>query len=454
MKHPQSTIFALSSGAGRAGVAVVRLSGPHTRFALETMVGKLPPERRATLQSIRDRHGETIDQGLVLWFPGPQSFTGEDSAEFHVHGSAAVIQDVLEALGCLEGLQPAEAGEFARRAFDHGKLDLTAVEGLADLIDAETTAQRRAALRQADGGLQERYDAWREELVRAMALVEAAIDFIDEGDVAETVSGEAIPVIESIRQQIEAHLSDSARARGLRRGLTLCLAGPPNVGKSSLMNWLAARDVSIVDAEAGTTRDRLEARIVIAGVPVTVVDTAGVRSDPGSRIESEGIARALQAMESADIVIVMESPESGDAGFRTLGVDGAQHDSATVQIRVLNKVDLVPREQVVADDRDGVIKISVRHGTGLEALHGVLEAVVARRAGLTEDPVATRLRHVELLDRALDSLARCAEASILEHPEIVAEHLRAAAGCLGRLTGRIDVEDVLGAVFSEFCVGK
>jgi tRNA modification GTPase len=450
MTGANPTIFALSSGAGRAGVAVIRLSGDRTRFALDMMTGQTPDPRVASLRSIRDQYGQVIDRGLVLWFPGPGSFTGEDSAELQLHGSVAVINDVMEALASLPGFRLAEPGEFARRAFENGKLDLTAVEGLADLIDAETTAQRRAALRQADGGLQRLYEGWRRELLRVMALVEAGIDFTEEGDIAETVMAESAPLIQSIRQQIEEHLSQSRRARGLRRGIIVCLAGPPNVGKSSLMNWLAERDVAIVDALAGTTRDRLEARIVLSGVPVTVMDTAGLRSDPSSPVEAQGIARTHDALKSADIIIWMNAVGCPQ---HMVSNDPVLVDSDTEQIKVMNKADLLDDNTETAIDSDA-IKISVRSGAALDDLLAHLNQAICRFAGLTEHPTASRHRHVELLSACLVALEEADRPASYLQPELMAESLRAAANALGRVTGRIDVEDVLGAIFSEFCIGK
>lgn len=447
MSEPK-TIFALSTGAGRAGVAVIRMSGPHSRAVLERLAAPLPAPRRAALRSIRDRDGSLIDHGLVLWFPGPDSFTGEDCAELQVHGSAAVVADLLKALAGCPGCSPAGAGAFARRAFENGKLDLTAVEGLADLIEAETTAQRRAALRQADGALQRLFDDWRSRLLQAMALVEAAIDFTDEGDVAAGVMVEAWPLIGTIRSEVAQHLKDTDRARGLREGLTLCLAGPPNVGKSSLMNWLAQRDVAIVDPSAGTTRDRLETRVEIVGVPVTVIDTAGLRATPSSSIEASGIERAEAARDAADIVLWLESPDTRfDQDEREVGFD-----SQAQWIRIRNKIDLDSDERTESLDST-TLSISVTEGIGLDSLMDRIEETVSQRAGLTENAVASRLRHSGILADVLSSLD--ATAGIPDgETELVAEHLRRAADGLGQLTGRVDVEEILGSIFSEFCIGK
>ncbi|MEM8876339.1 MAG: tRNA uridine-5-carboxymethylaminomethyl(34) synthesis GTPase MnmE [Pseudomonadota bacterium] len=442
------TIFALSTGTGRSGVAVIRISGPASRTVIESLAGPAPEPRRATLRSIRDQDGLLIDRGLVLWFPGPDSFTGEDCAELQVHGSSAVIADILRAVGQCPGCRPAEAGAFARRAFENGKLDLTAVEGLADLIEAETTAQRRAALRQADGELQRLFDNWRSQLLQAMALVEAAIDFSDEGDVAVGVMAQALPIVDKLQSEISDHLIETDRARGLREGLTLCLAGPPNVGKSSLMNWLTQRDVAIVDPTPGTTRDRLESRIEIEGVPVTLLDTAGLRAEPASPIEASGIERARAARDAADIVLWLESSDTCLQGSGP----GARFDSQPQWIRIRNKVDLDDEEQCELADSDA-LSISVTREIGLDSLMDRIRCAVSELAGLTEQPIASRLRHSAILTDVLSTLKAIASVR-KDEPELVGEHLRQAANGVGQLTGRVDVEEVLGSIFSEFCIGK
>ena len=287
------TIFALSSGHGRSGVAVVRLSGPGAATALKALGGTVPEPRMAALRTLREpATGDALDRALVLFFPAPRSFTGEDMAEFHVHGGHAVVSGVVDALSDLPGMRAAEAGEFARRAFENGKLNLTEIEGLADLIDAETRAQRLQALRQTQGALGEIYEGWRGKLVEALSLVEAALDFSDEADVPALVEEKARPVVAELEAAMTAHLGDARRGERLRAGFTVVLAGSPNAGKSSLLNALARREVAIVSEQAGTTRDVLEVHLDLAGLPVTVLDTAGLREAEGS-IEEEGIRRAL-----------------------------------------------------------------------------------------------------------------------------------------------------------------
>src|SRR5688572_16981171 len=300
---PADTIFALSSGHGRAGVAVIRISGPAAGVVLDHMAAPRPKPRFAAYRRVcAPRTGEVLDDGLALWFAGPRSETGEDMAELQVHGGRAVVAAVLEAIGAIAGCRPAEPGEFARRAFENGKLDLTGAEGLADLIDAETAAQRRQALRQVEGALAKLYAGWRQRLIEATALLEAAIDFSDEADVVSDAVGRAREEVEALQGEIGRHLDDGNRGGLVRDGFKVVLAGPPNVGKSSLLNALARRDVAIVSAEAGTTRDVIEVKLDLEGLPVVVSDTAGIRDSVGA-VEREGIRRALARAQAADLVL-------------------------------------------------------------------------------------------------------------------------------------------------------
>ena len=449
---PNDTIVALASGPGIAAVAVIRVSGPGTRLALEVLCGGVPPPRHAALRDIGPPRREKLDRGLVLWFPGPSSFTGEDMAELQLHGSRAVIRGVLDALLTLPGIRLAEPGEFARRAFENGKLDLTEVEGLADLINAESEAQRRQALAQSEGSLRQLYEGWRAELLGAQALMEAGLDFADEGDVAIDVSVKAGAIVDRLLQSLARHLADH-RGERLRDGLRIVIAGPPNAGKSSLLNALAKRDVAIVSEEAGTTRDVIEVHLDLGGIPVILVDTAGIREARG-KIEAEGIDRALARVEAADLVLWLVDatapmweapgraiPHKGDAM-------GAQICATPVQICVLNKIDLAR-----VSGGPERIEISARTGEGLDQL---IAALKARAADLAETTVAsppmTRARHRAELEAAQAALQRFGAASL--SPELKAEELRIAARHLGRLTGCIDVEEVLGAIFAEFCIGK
>ena len=437
---PSDTIVALASGAVPAAIAVIRISGPETRRVLEAFCGGVPDPRHASLRDIGPPRLPAIDRGLAIWFPGPASFTGEDMAELHTHGSRAVVSAVIEAVLSLPGTRLAEPGEFARRAFENGKLDLTQVEGLADLISAETEAQRRQALAQAEGSLRTLYEGWRIELLGAQALVEAGLDFADEGDVAADIAVKADAVVAPLLVSISHHLADR-RGERLRGGVHIVIAGPPNVGKSSLLNALAKRDVAIVSEEAGTTRDVLEVHLDLGGLPVTLTDTAGLR-EAESKVEAEGVRRALARTEQADVVLWLV-----DATAPIWELPAALETRTA--IRVLNKIDL---ERGFTPHRD-CLQISARTGQGLDRLVEALEEQAAHVAetGLAS-PLMTRARHRAELEGARVALQRFGQPTL--SPELKAEELRIAARHLGRLTGRIDVEEVLGAIFGEFCIGK
>jgi tRNA modification GTPase len=433
------TICALASGAGRAGVAVIRISGPSAKALLVQLCGSLPQERRASLRKL-SHCGALLDRGLVLWMPGPCSFTGEDMAELHVHGGRAVVARVLDAVLAGSGVRLAEAGEFANRAFANGKLDLTEVEGLADLINAETEAQARQALAQAEGSARALYEGWREQLLRALALTEAGLDFADEGDVAADVAVEADALAAKLLAAMSAHLADR-RGERLRDGFRVVIAGAPNAGKSSLLNALARRDVAIVSEEAGTTRDVIEVHLDLAGLPVIVTDTAGLREAEGT-VEKEGIKRALARMQDADLVLWVV-----DALAPQWKPISPQIPAKIPQITVLNKIDLAP--SVTGGD----LALSAATGAGLAALVGLLTDAAQAALGAGESlGVVTRARHRAELQGAVAALERFRNEAMA--PELKAEELRAAAQHFGRLTGRIDVEEVLGALFSEFCIGK
>lgn len=435
----RDTIFALASAPGRAGVAVLRVSGPGARAALETLTAKPAPEpRRAQAAAFFDAQGAPIDRGLALFFAGPSSFTGEDVAEFHVHGGRAVLDAMLGALAAL-GLRPAEPGEFTRRAVENGKLDLTQAEAIADLVDAETEAQRRQALRQYDGALSELYEGWRADLIGAGAWAEAAIDFSDEDLPAGTLARVREAVSELVTE-IRKHLSDARRGEILREGLYLAVIGPPNAGKSLLVNWLARRDVAIVAETAGTTRDVIEVRMDLGGYPVTLADTAGLR-DTAEVIEAEGVRRALARAEAADLVLLLLDGSAIDP-FAGLP-EGTRGD-----LVVFNKSDLPWPAK-----RDG-ISISLKTGAGMDAMIGALTAKVRDRLERpTEAPVLTRARHRRALEEASRSLEHALTAPD-DQPELMAEDLRLALRSIGRITGRVDIEDVLDVVFRDFCIGK
>lgn len=437
------TIFALASGTGRAGVAVFRLSGPAAGAALANLTRRdLPPPRRAVRVRLRDGIGELLDDGLALWFPGPASFTGEDVAELHTHGGRAVVAAVSDALVGL-GLRPAEPGEFSRRAFHNGKLDLTAAEAIADLVDAETAAQRRQALRQMDGHLAALYDGWRETLIRALAYFEAAIDFPDEDLPDEVVDG-VWASVESLRTAVAAHLAEAPRGERLRTGLHVAILGAPNVGKSSLLNRLARRDAAIVSAKAGTTRDVVEVHLDLGGYPVQLADTAGLR-DAAEDIEEEGIRRALARWESADLgLVVFDGARLPALDSATLGLLDER------SIVVVNKADLVA-ECPAEIAGHAVVALSAATGQGVAALEALIERQAAALLGEGASPLPTRARHRAALAECLDALARARTAPLVE---LAAEDLRLATRALGRITGRVDVEDLLDVIFRDFCIGK
>ena len=443
------TIFALSSGHGRAGVAVIRISGPAAGTVLDRMASPRARPRFAAFRRVKHAEsGELIDHALSLWFAGPKSETGEDMAELQVHGGRAVVQAVLASIGKIEGCRLAQPGEFARRAFENGKLDLTGIEGLADLIDAETAAQRRQALRQTEGSIGKLYGAWRERLIAATALMEAAIDFSDEADVARDSVSKARVEAEALQSEIVRHLDDGHRGELIREGFRVVLVGPPNVGKSSLLNALARRDVAIVSEEAGTTRDVIEVRLELEGMPIIISDTAGIREATG-KVEQEGIRRTLGRAKDADLVLWMVDATNLDAPAPAdLEVRGER------MLVVVNKFDLLD-SKVLQPLPEGAIAISALNGFGLDRLTLRLTGFVRARlgSGAEEAPVLTQARHRQQLERC-----RAALASFLGSPaeefELRAEDLRRAALALGRITGAVDVEDVLGEIFGRFCIGK
>ncbi|HYD15506.1 MAG TPA: tRNA uridine-5-carboxymethylaminomethyl(34) synthesis GTPase MnmE [Hyphomicrobium sp.] len=443
----EPTIFALASAPGRAGVAVIRVSGTGAGRVLDFMAGPRPDPRRATGRFIRHpESGEKLDRGVVLWFPAPKSFTGEDVVELHLHGGRAVVQAVLAALGIMPGLRMAEPGEFARRAFEAGKLDLAEVEGLADLIDAETEGQRRQALAQASGALSDLYDGWRASLIEALALIEAGLDFADEGDIGAKTFADATAVIRVLAQAVIHHLEDGHRGEILRDGFRVALTGPPNAGKSSLLNALARRDVAIVSDEAGTTRDVIEVRLDLGGLPVIVSDTAGFRETQGT-LELEGMRRSRLAAEAADLVIWLTE---ASAPQTVLPADLVAVADRT--LLVLNKVDLLSNRGAPALP-DDMVPLSVKAGAGLDDLMKRLAVIAHERIGHHEEPALTQVRHRKLVEACRDSLKAFLDGSP-DDVELRAEDLRRAADALGRVTGRVDVEDVLDHIFGRFCIGK
>lgn len=439
------TIVALATAPGRAGVAVLRLSGPNAGAALEAMIGRRPPPRKAVRARFADPDsGAVLDDGLALWFPAPASFTGEDVAELHGHGGKAVIDSLLEVLCRLPGVRVAEPGEFTRRAFDNGKMDLTQAEALADLINAETEAQARQALRQMDGALARLYEGWRGLLVPTLAHLEAYIDFPDE-DLPDTVSGSVRIQVADLAAQIRAHLDDGHRGERVRDGLHVAVIGPPNAGKSSLVNALARRDAAIVSATAGTTRDVIEVHLDLGGYPVVLADTAGLR-EAAEDIEAEGIRRALARAEAADLKIaVFDGARWPDLDAPT----AALVDEAT--LTVVNKVDLCPQVGPFPVAGQEAMGLSVATGKGLDILLFALEAEVRGRLESRGAPALTRRRHRHALEDCVSALDR---ALIAPGVDLMAEDLRLAVRALGRITGRVDVEDLLDIIFRDFCIGK
>ena len=427
-----STIFALASAGGRAGLAVVRVSGPKAGSVLEALAGARPPARRASLKRLIWR-GAVLDQALLLWFPGPDSFTGEDVAEFHTHGGRAV-REALFAVFLELGLVPAQAGEFSRRAVENGRLDLTRAEAVADLTDAETPAQLRQALRQYEGGLADLYEGWRATLIGVLGRAEAAIDFSDDG-VGETEFAAAHAAVSEIAQQIQSHMDDSGRGEVLREGLRLAIVGPPNAGKSSLINALARRDIAIVSQTPGTTRDVIGVRLQLGGYPLHVSDTAGLR-DSADAIEAEGVRRARAEAAASHLTLLLLD------GSGVAEIPGG----ITPDLIVWNKSDLPDFQK-----RDGIC-VSLKSGAGFDALLAALTALVEKRLETKDDsPALTRPRHRQALNDALASLRHAQDA---REPELFAEDLRLATRAIGRITGTVDVEEILDSVFRDFCIGK
>jgi tRNA modification GTPase len=450
--HPAAqTIFAPATAPGRAALAIVRVSGPAAGDVCRRLTGRsLPPPRHASLARLRHpRTAEVLDQGLVLWFPEPASFTGEDVLELQIHGGRAALAGILEALADVPDLRPAEPGEFTRRAFSNGRLDLTAVEGLGDLIDAETRAQARQALLQLDGALGRLYERWRQILLGALARLEAEIDFAPEEDLPGDLLAGVRPDVERVSAEIGTHLADGHRGERLRAGLTVAVVGPPNAGKSSLVNRLARRDVAIVTPLPGTTRDVLEVHLDLAGYPVTLLDTAGLR-EAADMIEAEGVRRARERAERADVRLVMFDAATWPA------LDPAAcaliDDVAVVTV---NKSDLTPwpAGDLVIGGRPA-LPVSCLTGDGFAALLDALTERARALMGVGSEPLLTRARHRAALRAAAEALARFSAALDDTELALMAEDLRLAARALGRITGEVAVDDVLDRIFAEFCIGK
>jgi tRNA modification GTPase len=463
--HPRDqTIFALSSGRPPSAISIVRVSGPQAGAALTLLAGKIPVPRMATRALLRDRIRQPIDDAVALWFPGPASATGEDVAEFHVHGGRAVLAALFAALLDLDHVRAAEPGEFTRRAFENGKLDLTEAEGLDDLIHADTDRQRGQALRQLKGLLGDRARDWRAQIIEASAWIEAGIDFSDEADVPAELIAPALKKIKALLGEIQQVLAAQGHSERLREGLVVAIAGPPNVGKSTLMNQLARREVAIVSPHAGTTRDVIEVQLDLDGYPVTVIDTAGIREtdDP---VEQEGVRRARARAAEADLVLWLVDAHdeknleksleqvAGPAWVvrNKIDLDAVESDAAGLRLDAVNPGQ--PAGLSGQPRRHADFEISASRGDGISQLIAALIVFAQNYFGAGEGGLVSRERQRKLLQETAMSLRRSL-AAIQEGEELAAEDLRMAARSLGRLLGRVDVEDVLDVIFREFCIGK
>ncbi|ARP99049.1 tRNA uridine-5-carboxymethylaminomethyl(34) synthesis GTPase MnmE [Pseudorhodoplanes sinuspersici] len=452
----RETIYALSSGSLPAAIGVVRISGPQAKAALLAMIGRVPAPRQAAFATVRDpQSGGAIDQALVLFFEGPNSETGEDVAEFQLHGGRAVVAATFNALSKLEGMRMAEAGEFTRRAFENGKLDLTAIEGLADLIYADTESQRKQAIRQLQGLLGNRAEAWRRRLIEALALVEAGIDFSDEADVAADVTSRSLEAVRALQQEIAAVLAEGRRGERMREGLVVAIAGPPNAGKSTLLNKIARRDVAIVSPYAGTTRDVIEVHLDLEGFPVTLLDTAGIReaTDP---VEQEGVARARARAAEADLVLwLMENeganpvsrPDSPETWTVRTKIDLGSDQSAGYRAEEYAGGSSRPEQR-------HFYELSAVSGEGVDRLLTDLTAYARNTLESREPALITRERQRNLLEMTEKALKRGILRGEEGQEDLFAEELRLASQSLGRITGRVDVEDILDVIFRDFCIGK
>ena len=433
----QDTIFALSSGQGKAGVAVIRVSGSRSRFVLETITGRAVKARAMMVADLRSRSGAVIDQAVTLFFAGPHSFTGDDVVEFQLHGGRAVVASMLKELASFDRCRVAAPGEFTRRAVLNGRIDLLRAEAIADLIDAETEAQRRLAILGQSGQLSNELNALRSSLLDALGEIEAGIDFSDEGDVTAALNALTRPVLEQVKRRLVAIERASVRAERVRSGLKIVLAGAVNSGKSTLLNTLAKRDVAIVSPIAGTTRDRLEVHLDLDGWPVTVIDTAGIRPTE-DEIEAFGIDRAWAAIASADLVLHLSKTDVWD--------DFGVVTGACLKLRT--QIDSKP----VQSREPGICYISAKTGDGLDGLVDRITALASGMLDVGNEPVVQNERQLLAIRGALANIDRVLTAELM--PELIAEELRSSAGYLANVIGPIDSEAILGQIFARFCIGK
>ncbi|MEP2942712.1 MAG: tRNA uridine-5-carboxymethylaminomethyl(34) synthesis GTPase MnmE [Hyphomicrobiales bacterium] len=445
IKMRDDTIYALSSGLLPSGVAIIRISGPQCRFVIETICkSELEPRKARYISFCDPQDGSIMDDGLVLWFPGPSSFTGEDVLELHCHGGRAVVDTILRALSSLVGLRMAERGEFTRQAFQNNKMDFVGVEGLADLIAAETQMQRKLAQLQTRGDVSLIYDGWRSRLIRARALIEAELDFPDEEDVPGSVSDQVWLEVKGLIDEMKAALQHVEVAERIREGISVVLAGAPNAGKSSLLNALAGRDVAIVSSQAGTTRDVIEVHLDLKGVPVRLWDTAGLR-DSHDEVESMGIKKATERIDEADIIFFLDDINETESS-------SLNNEKSHATIKLGTKSDLASDEELNSIRQRYDILISTKTGAGIDILIETLAGMAKELVCDVDSLIAIRSRHREAIVSALDYIEESlSDKKVLE---LRAEDLRLGADVLGRVTGRIDVEDMLDVVFREFCIGK
>ncbi len=437
---PADTIYALATGAGRSAIAVIRISGPHTRDAIALIAGVAPRPREAKLVRFRDpKSGEIVDQGLIVWFPGPKSATGEDYAEFQIHGGRAVIDGVLTILHEMPALREAEPGEFVRRSFANGKLDLSQVEALADLIESQTEFQRRQALRMMGGELRRRVEAWRAKIIEALALIEASLDFSDEADVGSAPHAGLHPLLAPVLSEMREMLREAPASERMRDGFVVFILGPPNAGKSTLMNALARRDIAIVSEIPGTTRDLIEAHLDVKGMPIVFVDTAGLR-ESRDEIEKIGVARTLERARRADLLLWLSE---GGAAAEPQNLKA--EEGASEILRVATKADLI-------DPPANCLAISAKTGAGLEELFEAILLRAKQRLGDGSSSFLLRQRHRDAVREASAVLKEALDGG--KSLELIADDIRLAGRALGRITGAVDVENVLDVIFGQFCIGK